>query len=50
VCEYRGVVAAAIISFEPNAAVAPAPQPQILRHGWIILGEFVVSLTSGDFD
>jgi hypothetical protein len=43
-------VAAAFIPSEPNAAVGSVGSlPQILRHGWIIFGEFVVSLTLTDF-
>jgi hypothetical protein len=42
-------VAAAFHPLRAERRRSVGPLPQILRHGWIIFGEFVVSFTLADF-
>jgi hypothetical protein len=49
VCEHRGVRRSRFHPLRAERRRSVGPMPQILRHGWIIFGEFVVSFTLADF-
>ena len=49
VCEHRGVRRSRFHPLRAERRRSVGPLPQILRQGWIVFGEFVVSFTLTDF-